>query len=566
MERKYFNRCFSLTRRLCKIPSVCGTRGEATLAEFLFHYLVSRPEVKNLGLIPEMVEIPGENHRKAVLMFMPAASKPVIKEYELENDEAGMAPAFPAEQPALVLMGHFDTVGIEDFGTLKSISSDSARLKQAFAQKMMLPDDVRQDLESGKYEFGRGWLDMKSGVSAIVEVFLEYAKKGGADGAMILALCPDEEGNSTGVRALAPHINSILTQRKLKLKCVINADYTSPLEPEDTTRHVYTGTIGKHLMMFSVFGRESHASQVWEGISASALAGWLASNLESDPQLVDQLAQEVTAPPATIYLKDTASTYSVMTPSAAHFFLNQFTVKMTPDQLCSKYINRIRGFTRHWLERRAKRFDRFRDVGGKGKFLNLPVPVLDLTGLLDQAKKVSQDDSFLSRYEEAREEFAAKEPDERRASMKIIEWLVHQANASPCIVVSFAMPFYPSNYLLGEEREMVVSATEKAFAEAAKGEELAIRRFYPFISDMSFFSFPDVPLRSSHWRFLIENCAYPIDLEEWTLLGELNAPVVDIGPHGHGAHTVFERVERDWSFETLPLVLEQMISELFKVP
>jgi arginine utilization protein RocB len=563
-QSKYFNRCFNLTKRLCKIPSVCGTRGEASIAEFLFQYIVTRPEIRNLGAMPEILEIPGENHKKAVLVFLPSRS--ALSHSEGESGEGRLSPVFATEHPTIVLLGHFDTVGIDEYGEFKSIASDSTRLKQLLSKEHVLPDDVRADLDSGKFEFGRGWLDMKSGVSAIVEVFLEYARSGGADGALFLALCPDEEGNSLGIRTLAPRINSILSQRKLKIRCVINSDYTSPLEPGDTARHIYTGTIGKYLMLFSVFGRECHASQVWEGINAAALAGWLASNLESDPQLVDQLAQEVTAPPATIYLKDNMEVYSVMTPSVAHFYLNQFTVKATPDQVLAKYLNRIRGFTRHWLERRIKRFERFVDAGGKGKLLNVPVPVIDLIGLIEQAKHVSQNENFTARYQEIREEFAAKETDERKASMRVIEWLVHAAKAAPCIVVSFCPPFYPGNYLLGDERDMVATAVERSFTASAPGEEYDIRRFYPYISDMSFFSFPDVPLRSSHWRFLIDNCPYPVDIDEWSLLGELNAPVVNVGPSGQGAHTIYERVERDWSFGTMPLVLERMVAELFKKP
>ncbi len=563
MENKYYNRCFNLTKRLCKIPSVNGTRGEATLAEFLYHYLSTRPELKNIGLKVDMVEIPGENHRKAVLVFMPARPHPGVGTSTFGDDPP---PAFQTEHPAVVLMGHFDTVGVEEYGPHKNVASDSARLRQVFETDHSIPQDVRHDLESGEYEFGRGWLDMKSGVAAIVEVFIEFAKSGGAEGALILALCPDEEGNSTGIRSLAPRINQILRQRKLKIRCVVNADYVSPLEPGDNTRAVYTGTIGKYLMLFSVFGKEAHAGQVWESINAAAIAGWLASNLESDPQLVDQLAQEVTAPPACLYLKDAGESYSVMTPSAAHFTLNQFAVKMTPDQILTKYINRIRGFTRHWLERRIKRFERFAGGGGKGKLLDSAMPVLDLTGLLEQAQRVSQSEDFPTRFAEVREEFASHEKDERKACMRTVEWLVQTAKAAPCIVVSFAPPFYPSNYLMGEERDFVANAAERAFAKAAEGERYEIRRFYPFISDMSFFSFPEAPVRTSHWRFLVENMAFPMDVREWSLLSELNSPVINIGPYGHGAHTVYERVDRDWTFGRLPLVIEQMVNELHAVP
>ena len=109
---KYFNRCFNLTKRLCKIPSVCGTRGEASIAEFLFQYIVTRPEIRNIGAMPEIIEIPGENHKKAILVFLPSKSTMALTHGD--GGEGTSAPVFALEHPAVVLMGHFDTVGVDE--------------------------------------------------------------------------------------------------------------------------------------------------------------------------------------------------------------------------------------------------------------------------------------------------------------------------------------------------------------------------------------------------------------------------------------------------------------------
>lgn len=58
----------------------------------------------------------------------------------------------------MILMGHIDTVGVDDFGSLKEYAFDPERLPEVLRQ-MDLGEDVRRDLDSGEYMFGRGlWI------------------------------------------------------------------------------------------------------------------------------------------------------------------------------------------------------------------------------------------------------------------------------------------------------------------------------------------------------------------------------------------------------------------------
>ena len=56
----------------------------------------------------------------------------------------------------IVLVHHYDVVDIEDYKTLKSWAYAPEPLREALMQhKDMLPEEARQDLESGKFLFCR---------------------------------------------------------------------------------------------------------------------------------------------------------------------------------------------------------------------------------------------------------------------------------------------------------------------------------------------------------------------------------------------------------------------------
>ena len=57
------------------------------------------------------------------------------------------------------MIGHTDTVGISDYGTLKHLANKPYELTEKFKEiASTLPPEVRKDLESGEYLFGADYL------------------------------------------------------------------------------------------------------------------------------------------------------------------------------------------------------------------------------------------------------------------------------------------------------------------------------------------------------------------------------------------------------------------------
>lgn len=59
----------------------------------------------------------------------------------------------------VILIGHIDTVGVDDFGTIREYAFRCEELPAKLRETFVLPQEVIDDIESGEYLFGRGALD-----------------------------------------------------------------------------------------------------------------------------------------------------------------------------------------------------------------------------------------------------------------------------------------------------------------------------------------------------------------------------------------------------------------------
>ncbi|MFP3821459.1 peptidase M20, partial [Bacillus sp. SIMBA_008] len=76
----------------------------------------------------------------------------------------------------VIYHAHLDTVGIEDFGPLKDIAFDSDRLAEYFSN-YEFDRDVQRDARSGEWMFGRGSVDMQSGIAVHLANLLHFSER-----------------------------------------------------------------------------------------------------------------------------------------------------------------------------------------------------------------------------------------------------------------------------------------------------------------------------------------------------------------------------------------------------
>lgn len=519
-----------LAARLVQTPSVVDSAGEAEVADLLAAYL--REHSAGLtGVEVRQVDVPKATPCRAVIAYAPA---PVDT------------------KRALVLLGHFDTVGLEPYGALAEHAFDSAALKAAFGESSHSDEEndaLAQAALSPDWAFGRGWLDMKGGVAAIVEVFLREARRRELPAHLILLLTPDEESASRGVRALIPELIALKQQHGLELQRIINADYTSPLFAGDTRRYLYSGTVGKLLLGLSVFGLTTHVGETFNGVNASALAGFLAYELEHDRKLLAGVSGEWLPPPTVLHMGDRRERYDVMTLDYAEVYTNIFHVGGKPEKMWQAILDELRRLIRRYDRELRLRYNRFSARAD----LKLPryaqrPEVIDYATLVERVGQHIGDG--LPRLLDAIQADAQQRySDERERALHIIRELHAQLPPGrPTVVASLLPPFYPAQVARKDD------PPAQLLAGFCAKHNLKHRRVYPYIADMSYFAFGQESLAALQRVSPIWFAAG--EVEQYQAAG---APVLNLGPWGVGAHSAGERVYLPYLCDELPRLLSEAL-------
>jgi len=126
----------------------------------------------------------------------------------------------------VVIMGHFDVVGIEDYGEAKPLAFDLDNL-EAKLKTMDLPPEARADMDSGEWLWARGAEDMKAGLvvdMVLMEDYAKMAEEGTLPGCIFFMGVPDEESYSAGMRAGVRLLADFKKKYGLKLNVMLDPE------------------------------------------------------------------------------------------------------------------------------------------------------------------------------------------------------------------------------------------------------------------------------------------------------------------------------------------------------
>ena len=130
-------------------------------------------------------------------------------------------------QKIVLLHGHIDTVTIDDYGDLKEFAKKPYELMEKLKQ-MVLSPETRADLESGDWLFGRGSVDMKSGVAAhlwVLKYFSENRDK--FQGNILFMANPIEETTHGGIIDALDELERLKEDHGYEFVSAINTDSLS---------------------------------------------------------------------------------------------------------------------------------------------------------------------------------------------------------------------------------------------------------------------------------------------------------------------------------------------------
>ncbi|QDI91345.1 M20/M25/M40 family metallo-hydrolase [Salicibibacter halophilus] len=534
-----------LTAKLVALDSTNGSTGEINISNEIhkmirsFPYFQKHPEHIWLQTIPN-------DKRKNVFAFLPGTSN---------------------EKETILYHAHYDTVGIEDYGTLNAQAFDPEALLAHFASDMQ-NEEIREDAASGDWLFGRGTADMKSGIAVHLVNLLRYAEHERPAGNILFLITADEESEHAGMTAAVTELQRLRSAWGLYYKAAINNDYISPQYEGDDTRYMYTGTCGKILPCFYVAGKESHVGDTMTKVNPTSITSKLNLELHNNAEIAEHIEDEFILPPTCLYQRDNKQAYDVQTATSAYIYFNfclyERTVREATAQLLDiaqtsaeevskEYENRYHNYMKR-MGREPKDYDWSIEVttfdAFKKELEALNVPVADTI----------RHTSHIFRHLDIRERF-----------FKIVEAMQMLDPArKPRVVLFYAAPFLPHNYLQkGVERhDRILEALSESLkvSEKESGETYRVRRFFPFISDSSYLAIQEsdeemTALVDNFPRWGNQNDAYNIPIEE---IRDLNIPALNMGVYGKDAHQWSERLYKPFSFRILPGLIRDVTARIFE--
>ena len=524
----------AIADQLVAWPSETGTVDEAAFAEKLRKLLNSIPYFRAL---PDQIAL--------------------IKSHGRPAAHSVAALVRGRGRRCVALAGHYDTVGVTDYGNLAPLARDPELLAAALIADLEARPRTQaehlalDDLKSGTYRPGRGMLDMKSGDAAGIAALHRFSNIPSREGNLLLLLTPDEESRSRGMRSLRDALPNLARCWELDIIAGINLDAVSDLGDGSDGRSIHFGTVGKLLPFAFVIGRPTHAGYPFDGLSAHLIGAEIIRAVEANVDLCDDDYGEQTPPPICLEAKDMRAGYNVTTPETMWLAFNWLTHSKTPEQVLTLFGNLTQTAMEAALDRQAEQGRRFHGASdahhapvSRGTVLSFAA-LKERAGSIGGAAAVARHQALMSSLE--------KEENPLVVSRTLVADLVAIAEVQgPAVIVGFGSLYYPHTHV--EAADARITATmERAVEEVAARHSTSIRRreFFAGISDMSFFGVRPDP---SDAAFVAANTPSS-ELVDVGAPDVLQYPVANIGPWGRDYHQRLERVHSTYAFEVLPEVL-----------
>jgi arginine utilization protein RocB len=538
----------AFTKQLVNIESIVNTAGEKAIAQSLFSLLSHFPYFKNNPSNLEKVQtINDEQVRYNVLAFVKGTKG--------------------TSNRTVILMGHMDTVGIDDFNQLKDVACDPDELMEALKSEE-LPASAKEHLESGDWMFGRGVLDMKSGVAShlyLLKYYSDHPEE--LDGNIVLLAECDEEDSSHGVLSALKTLKKWKKEQEFDYVAAINSDFVSPRYAGDTNRYIYKGTVGKLLPSFFITGAETHVGSCFEGLDPNFIAAELTRQIDYNPELCNEAFGETPVPPVSLKQTDLKPSYTVQTALSAYVYYNFFIHSWSPKDVLVKLKEQAFIAFNRALASFNERYKQYCTLSGEPYMSPTWKPRVFTYEEMDQMLVEENGNSYVTHMNQFKEALLQNaELDTRMFAARVVEeawkWM---KDKNPAIILFYSSLYSPRIELTGKtnHEQALIDALDQAVETVQPSYQYPIitRNFFPYISDMSFVALSDdeeginaVSNNDPGWGTK--------HFVEYQDIRDLNVPVINIGPYGLDAHKKLERMEMTYSLEVVPNLTNKVIRKL----
>jgi arginine utilization protein RocB len=541
----------NLTKQLVSIRSIVNTEGESVIAHSLYTMIASYSYFQGN---PEHVVI----------------EKTVDDEKERYNVLAYVKGTKGKSNRTAIIMGHMDTVGVDDFNQ----QEDYAFMPDEWMELLTseeIPHSIQHQLNPEEWLFGRGALDMKSGVASnlfLLKYFSEHPEK--LDGNLVFISECDEEDGSHGILSALSTLKKWKDAHDFDYVAAINADFVAPLYEGDPNRYIYKGTVGKLLPAFYIAGAETHVGAAFEGLDPNFIAAELTRQISYNPELCNLALGEYTLPPVALKQMDLKTEYTVQTALGAYVYYNFFIHSWTPKEALELLKKQAEIAFQHALESFENRYKAYCDLS-KEKYSEIPWEARVITyEEMDNMLIEAHGNTYVDSMNQFKQDLLHDDTlDIRMYALRVVEeaWKWMEVK-DPTIILFYSSLYYPRIELSGEtyNEQVLITALDEAVdkIQTVYEKPIKVKNFFPFISDMSFMSLSDD--EAAIQAVKDNNPAWGTKhYVDYDAVREINVPVINIGPYGMDAHKKLERVEIDYSMEVVPnmtkFVIENVLSK-----
>ena len=364
-----------------------------------------------------------------------------------------------------------------------------------------------------------------------------------------------------------PELVKLQEDEGFEYTALLDTDYMTSEYEGDENKYVYIGTVGKLMPSFFIVGKETHVGESFKGLDPNQIAASIVNRVNLNVEYCDVAEGEVSLPPITLKNKDLKPEYSCQIAKTAYLYFNYATHTSTPDEVMLKMKKAALDSFQSVVDSLNSQYEAYCTMASRDhKKLPWEARVFSYEELYNLVKQELGEelDEKLSSYIDTlieKEEF-----DTRDKTMKIVEF-VHSlwSDRNPAVIVYFTPPYYPHVYVEGktEKEKKLLEAVADAVENTETDYKLVYKKFFPYISDLSYGSAPKDPVIIAGIKNNMPGFGrtYDIPLED---MQKLDLPVLDIGSFGKDAHKFTERIEKRYSFEVAPELVERTIKNLLK--
>lgn len=529
-----------------KVESYSFSKGEKDAEHFFCNYFADLPYFKKNPEYTGVHQIPGDIYDRCVCYAM----------------------VHGRSDKAVVLLHHYDIVGIEDFKALRDYAFRPYELAEELKKiSSTLAPEVQEDLAQNEYLFGRGACDMKGGGAIQMELLRFYSSLDDFPGTVIVLGLPDEENLSSGMRAATLLLDQLSRQYGLSFVLAINSE---PHQRKDPGRGLFSvGSVGKLMPFIYARGSLAHAGKVFEGFNPSLLLSEIVRRTQSNMDFSDIVDREASPPPTWLYMRDNKDNYDVSMPLSAFGCLSVLTLNQTPGEVMRKIKEVCQMAFSTVLEDLNHNYKRYLDARHQPP-AKLPwqAHISEFSALVKEAY-ANYGESFTEAYEAYLQKLSVQITREGPQSLiqcniRLIEFIYDYIDdIEPRIVYGLLPPYYPhvSNYLIDSLSPNVarLPRTLAAFAEKQFSQPYDIEKYYTGISDLSYTSMvtDSSEIQSALYNFMPGfNLWYGLPMDS---IEKISMPGINIGPWGKDFHKLTERVNCRDLYEQTPALINKAV-------